>query len=412
MLSSYSYSALGTYQTCPRKFKFEYFEKPEIPKSITADTYMGNAVHRALDVLYRAPLGGAVIPLEEIIRFYRAEWEKPDRKYITVVNEYQTVDDYIEEGRNMLEVYYDKYKPFNLGKTIGTEINVRFRLENTPFNIKAKIDRLWKRNDNVIEICDYKTGRMPQEGVDDRSFYHQMGLYQLAVQAKFPHWEDIELVQYYLKFDEQIRRRLRADELDELKEQIRVTIIETIKAEQLDNFPTRESGLCGYCEYYKLCPAKRHRLVLEEEEGAEGSEKSTFKNAARRVDLFLTKHRRLGELKAEVEALKEDMVRFARDLGINKLTGSEGEVSVKISRSEKFITKTEEPQAFAELTGLVRKIGFEEYFKLDEKALMKEIYQKERLTPELLETFKKYVVVKEDKRVTPHHNKKDDDEKE
>jgi len=28
-------------------------------------------------------------------------------------------------------------------------------------------------------------------------------------------------------------------------------------------FPTRESALCGYCEYQQVCPARRHRFRVE-----------------------------------------------------------------------------------------------------------------------------------------------------
>ena len=409
MLPSYSYSALGTFQNCPRKFKFAYIEKIKLPKRVTADAYMGNAVHRTLDMLYRNPAGAAV-PLEDVIHFYLAEWEKPGKKDIVVINEYQTVDDYIEDGRKMLEFFYDKYKPFNQGKTIGTELNLQFELDNTPFKMKAKIDRLWKRDDKVIEICDYKTGRMPAEGVKDKSFYHQMGIYQMAVQTKYPHWEEIDLAQYFLKYDEIIRRRLRSDELDELKEEVRVTILETINAERLDDFPTVESGLCNYCEYFKYCPAKRHKLILDEEEAAETEEKATVEAAAERTDRYLELYNQARELKAEMEALKQDLIRFARELDMSKLVGEVGEVLIKINETEKFVTKTADPKAFAELTHLAREIGLEEFFKLDGRALMKEIYKKERLSPELLEAFKKFVINTEDTRVTARFKKDDTDD--
>ncbi|MBN1212350.1 MAG: PD-(D/E)XK nuclease family protein [candidate division Zixibacteria bacterium] len=409
MLSSYSYSALGTFQTCPRKYKFAYIEKIDLPKRITADAYMGNAVHRTLDMLYRNPVAAAV-PLEDIIRFYLAEWEKPDKKDIVVVNEYQTVDDYINDGRKMLEDFYDKYKPFNRGKTIGTELNLQFELDGTSFKMKAKIDRLWKRDDNVIEICDYKTGRMPAEGVKDKSFYHQMGIYQMAVRAKYPHWEEIDLAQYFLKYDEIIRRRLRPDELDELKEEVRTSILETINAERLDDFPTVESGLCNYCEYFKYCPAKRHKLLLDEEEAAGEKEKTSVEAAAERTDRYLEQYNQVRLLTAELEALKQDLIRFAKDLDLNKLVGKNGEVLIKISEAEKFVTKTADPKAFAELSHLAREIGLEEYFRLDGRALMKEIYKKERLSPEMLEVFKKFVVNTEETRVTARLKKDNIDE--
>ena len=412
MLSSYSYSALETFSTCPRKYKFQYLDRIDIPKRITADAYMGNAVHRTLDMLYRSQGESYTMPREELINSYLAEWEKPDKQFITVIGEHRTVEDYIAAGRKMLETYYDRYHPFTRGVTIGSEMNLRFEIEHngTRFALKAKIDRLWKRNDGVIEICDYKTGKMPQEGVRSKLFYHQMGLYQLAVQSKFPDWEEIELTQYFLRYDEVLRRRLRPDELDELAEQTRVNILETIEAERLNNFPAQESGLCHYCEFYDLCPAKRHKLILDAEEGADSGEKDSALVAAELADRFIEIDTQFKQLKAEHTALKEDLAKAAKDLSLDKFTGSGGEVMVKFNNAEKFVTKSDDPKASGELNALVRTLGMDEYFKLDESAFMRDIYKKERLAPELLDTLKKFVVTRESPRVTVRLNRQSEDE--
>ncbi|MFZ5979221.1 MAG: RecB family exonuclease [Candidatus Zixiibacteriota bacterium] len=412
MLSNYSYSALEAFLSCPRKYKFQYLDRVEVPKRITADAYMGNAVHRALDRLYQVQGEGYVMSREELLAVYLGEWEKPDKQYITVISEYQTVGDYIAAGQKMLETYYDKFHPFTQGVTIGSEMNLRFEIEHheTRFAIKAKIDRLWKRNDGVMEICDYKTGRMPQEGVQSKFFLHQMGLYQLAVQSKYPHWTDIELAQYFLKYDEVLRRRLRPDELDELQEQTRVNILETLQAERLDNFPPQEGGLCNYCEYYDLCPAKRHKLILEAEEGAGSEEKDSARVAAELTDRYIELYIQLKELEAEQGALREDLVRAAKDLKMGKFSGIDGEVIIKIGQTEKFITKSIDPKANSELNAMVRNLGMDEYFKLDESAFMREIYQKERLAPEILESLKKYIVTRESPRVSVRlHQSAEDD---
>jgi len=412
MLTNYSYSALETYLSCPRKYKFQYLDRIKVPKRITADAYMGNVVHRALDMLYRGQSDGYVLPREELLHIYLGEWEKPDKQYITVINEHQTVEDYIANGQKMLGTYYDKYHPFTQGVTIGSEMNLRFEIANheVSFPMKAKIDRLWKRNDGMIEICDYKTGRMPQEGIQSKLFYHQMGLYQLAVQSKYPHWEEIELAQYFLKYDEVLRRRLRSDELDELKEQTRVNIIETIHAERLDNFPPQESGLCNYCVYFKLCPAKRHKLILEAEEEADNEEKDSALTASELADKFIELDIQFREMKAEHQALKEDLVRAAKDLSLDNFSGTRGEVVVKITSKEKFVTKSADPKANGELNFLVRNLGMEEYFKLDENAFMRDIYQKERLAPDMLEMLKIFVVSKESPRITVRLNRSEDEE--
>ncbi len=66
-----------------------------------------------------------------------------------------------------------------------------------------------------------------------------------------------------------------------------------------------------------------------------------------------------------------------------------------MGRREEFVTKTENLQAYAELSHLARQFGLDAYFSLDGKALMKEIYQKRRLNEEQLAKLKQFVQEKE-----------------
>ena len=411
MPRTYSHNSLSTFRDCPRKFKFQYIEKPDIPRKLTADTYLGTAVHRVLAQAYKVASNGALLPLEKALGDYMAEWEKPERKYISVVNENLTVDDYIENGRKMLVRYYDKHQPFNQGVLLGAEMYLRFTLPGTEFPFMAIVDRLWKDADGVVQIIDYKTGsRLPQGGRDP-VFLNQMGLYRLGVAEKYPQFEEVELAQYFLKLDEVISYRPEPDQLDELAERLRGEILDILQAERLDNFPTQEGGHCTYCDYFGLCPAKRHKRILEQEEGAGGEEKNTMETASALAERYIELDARLKELKAEHQALKEDIITAAEELSLDKLYADSGEVTVKRSRSEKFITKSADPQAFAELSHLARSWQLDEHFELNTRTLMKDVYLKKRLEPERLEQLKGFVVESEEPRVTIR-KKRDTDEEE
>jgi acetone carboxylase gamma subunit len=85
---------------------------------------------------------------------------------------------------------------------------------------------------------------------------------------------------------------------------------------------------------------------------------------------------------------------------LSTLEGATGKINVKIDRKEKFVTKSEDGQAFADLSHLAREWQLDDYFVLDTHALMKELYQKKRLSTKQLETLKRYVLEKEESRVT------------
>jgi RecB family exonuclease len=154
MLGTYSHNSLDSFANCPRRFKFTYIDRTEVPDRVTADLYLGNAVHRALGRLYELASNSVAWSLDDMLAFYRSEWEKPDRAAIEVQKEFMAVDDYIRSGEKMLRNYYERFQPFEAVKVLGVELDLFGSLPGTPYRLRGRIDRLSKRPDGVIEIVD------------------------------------------------------------------------------------------------------------------------------------------------------------------------------------------------------------------------------------------------------------------
>jgi len=400
MLSGYSFSSLDTYHVCPRKFKYVYVDRVRAVPTVMADTYLGSAVHRVLRLLYELGADGILLSREDAVKEYLKQWEKLDRDQITVESEYYTVDDYIRIGQDMLVRHWERFKPFNKGTLLGAELNLTFQLPGTPFNFKCYVDRLWRREDDTVEICDYKTGQHLAQP-SDRRFFYQMGIYQLAVQTHYPQCNEIEVAQYYLRRDTIVNHRLRPDELDLLNEQLRLAVVETIQASRNDNFPAREGNHCSYCGFQQMCPAKAHRHLLEQEESAENQGQDSAQTLKEITDEFLSKYAQEKRVSAELEGLREKLVEAAKRHGMSRLDGNLGKVTVSVSRGGEFVTKTSDGEAFAELSALARQLGLEEYFKLDTRSLLKEVYHKQRLPEDQLKRLEEFMVDRERERVTP-----------
>ena len=67
---------------------------------------------------------------------------------------------------------------------------------------------------------------------------------------------------------------------------------------------------------------------------------------------------------------------------------------------EKFVTKSGDAAAFAELNHLVRELGLDDYLSVDGTALMKEIYARRRLSEEQLELLSRFVRTVDSARIT------------
>jgi len=405
MLKIFSHSALDCYRTCPRKFKFRYLEKPAVPDRVHVDAYLGSAVHRILRKLYDLGVDGVLMPLDKALQLYREEWEKVNREAIVIVNDFYTIDDYIRLGEEMLERHYNAYQPFKHGTLLKTEYNLVFELPHTSFKFRAIIDRLSRLDDGTVEICDYKTGKHITNP-SEPAFFHQMGLYQVAVQTNYPEYEKIELAQHFLRQDQVVRNRMTPDEIDVLIIQLKDEIHKIIQSEKLDDFPTLESNLCKYCEYINLCPAKRHAYLLEQEQAEDISEVSLEKRAYELASQFLTIHQKLSELKSLHENLRLDLIELSKETSWSSLKGKDGKVQISLPTKEEFVTKTEDSGEFAELCSLARQLGLDEYFSIDGRALMKDIYLKRRLTDEQLLQLSKFVRKKEKPRVVAKTDRK------
>ena len=401
-LARYSYSALDCYNSCPQKFKFEYVDKIKKESRQNAPALMGNIVHTALDNLYKLGADGIVMPVDDLKSFYKNEWESVGVENILVDSDFHTIDDYIRIGEEILIKYYEKHKPFNQSILLGTEQNLYFTLPGTDFPCKCRVDRMSKRDDGTIEIVDYKTGvRLAK--VSDSSYYYQMGLYQLAVMENYPDFKNIEVVQYFLRHEEAVTRKFSEEELDSLVVEFKDAILETIHAQQTGSFQPQESGLCRFCEYYDICPAKIHGKLLEQEDEATGEIPAlSLKELA---DTYIDKNSQMKVLKDELDALKEELKTAAKQYNISVFEGEDGKVSVAISNEYKFVTKTADFKKFADLSFLCREAGLEEFFSLDVNALMKEGFLKERFPEELAEKLKEYIEKREASRVTVRKTK-------
>jgi len=385
--TSYSKSKIETFGTCPRQYKFQYIEKAAVKKPVSVEAFLGDAVHRALERLYSFKLNLRVQPPGEMLEFYNKYWEGPDRDRIKVTRENLGVDDYIRVGAEALTKFYEQYVPFEDGVSLALEKNISFPLDpEERFVIRGKIDRLCRRPDGIVEIIDYKTNSsLPaQRSLEDDT---QMGLYQLGVKYLWPDFDRIELKQIFLRHGVSLSAVMDDDKLEEISYRTFQRILEIENARREDNFPPHESAICNWCVYFELCPAKRHRLALDDDIPVE-FDKSMGKEMAEKY-LNLSREKKL--LDSQLDALKQDIISFCAAVDITRLEGSGGHIKLSVSESETFPTKSDDENAYYEISALVREAGIEECFKLDQNILYKEFFVREKLPPALKERLQAFL---------------------
>ena len=246
-----SYSSLSTYETCPLKYKYQYVDRIQEPKS--KDQVFGTLIHSALQY-YHAP--ALLAPnFEQVLDFFVKRWNS------------EVFDSELEEraafteGVKILERYCQDNKPNDF--TV-VDLESRFSLEigdeaTGQHTLSGIIDRIDK-TETGYEIIDYKTTKkMPsQEKVDNDL---QLSIYLKAFLERYPKETEninhITVSLYYLKHGVKLSSTRTIEQLN----QIDGAFLEIIKAIESEQFDPVLNPLCDWCGYQKICPLWKHKFA-------------------------------------------------------------------------------------------------------------------------------------------------------
>lgn len=253
-MAIYSHSRLSTFEGCPRKYWFNYIEKPDIERVDTVEAFLGSRVHEALGELYERLQNGRLMSLEELLDWYETNWNRQWSDGVRIVRDTYTADDYLEVGRESLRKYYGGYHPFDQSQTLQLEGRITADLlGDGRYRLQGYIDRLSRRGDGGYEIHDYKTsGYVPTQEEADKD--RQLALYQIGVEAMWDDVKEVDLVWHYVRFGKEIRSRRTPEQIEALKSET-IAVIDEIESRGRAeaSFPTSRSRLCDWCEFRAIC---------------------------------------------------------------------------------------------------------------------------------------------------------------
>jgi len=218
------------------------------------------------------------------------EWDKNWHKDVFINKKGFTKEHYFKTGKTAIARYFERYKPFNDTQILGAEQLVTFKLGG--YTIRGFIDRIAKSAKGEYEIHDYKTSsRLPTQ--EDADADRQLALYQIAMEEMFGGVKKTKLVWHYLVFDQEIVSYRSPAQLKDLKDDT-IRLIKTIEGTK--EFECRPSGLCGWCDYEHLCPARSHLVKISKLLTNEYLNDSGVKLVSR-----------FGEIKEKIKELNEQV---------------------------------------------------------------------------------------------------------
>jgi hypothetical protein len=242
-------SKLGSYEDCPRRYRFTYVDRPAPPKGPPwAHNSLGASVHNALRGWYA--LDPARRTRSALPALLKATWVGEGYR-----DEAQEREVY---GRALgwLESYVDDLDPDD--EPLGVERTVAARTDTLA--LSGRVDRIDQRDGELV-IVDYKTGRAGLTP-DDARGSRALALYAIAASRVFRkpchrvelHHLPTGTVAAHDHTDDSLARHLRRAEATAAD----ITAADAALATGTppdDAFPAAPGPQCSWCDYRRSCPA-------------------------------------------------------------------------------------------------------------------------------------------------------------
>jgi putative RecB family exonuclease len=226
-----------------------------------------------------------------------------------------------------------------------------FYLDIDGIKLRGFIDRVDKLDSGGLAVIDYKTNKelfTADYLADDL----QLTIYQMAAEQT---WRlPVErLTLYHLRSNTACSCPPRGSQQIE---QTRRLVLEVAENIAQGRFPATENEYCP-CDFPEYCPYYRHKYETVAPQKT-GQERLPGMVAAEAVERYAGIQAQIKELQAQLEEAKQTIIEFCQAQGINRVFGSEHEITYKLMERAGYTE--DEVRAVLEAAGLWEKVlGFD-----------------------------------------------------
>jgi putative RecB family exonuclease len=240
-------SAVSEYENCPQQYKYRKIDKLPEPPSLDAER--GTLVHTVLQDLFEIPAAGRTV--ESAVDLLPSRWSAQLADKPALLEMVTNEKEWLDRASALLKTYFSLENPTTFEAT-HREMHLENDFDSNVY-LHGYVDRLDVAPTGEVRIVDYKTGKAPKPGWEEKA------LFQLRVYALL-YWKNngvlprlLQLI--YLGDGKLIKSNPTMAELESTEKVLRRVAKDIFISIEQDYWPPKPSRLCDWCYFKSICPA-------------------------------------------------------------------------------------------------------------------------------------------------------------
>jgi len=240
-------SAVSEYENCPQLYKYRKIDKLPEPPSLDAER--GTLIHTILQDLFEFPSQERTP--QTAIDLLPSRWAAQLEGKPALLEMVSSEKEWLDRASSLLQTYFTLENPSTFEPT-HREMHLEDDFDSDIY-LHGYVDRLDVAPTGEVRIIDYKTGKSPRPGWEDKA------LFQLRVYALL-YWKNtgvlprlLQLI--YLGDGRIVKSNPTMAEIESAEKVLRRVAQDILNSIEKKYWPPKPSRLCDWCYFKSICPA-------------------------------------------------------------------------------------------------------------------------------------------------------------
>lgn len=242
---------MNDFTNCPQLYKYRAIDLLPEPPSIDAER--GKLIHSVLEDIFELPAPARTI--QSAIDLLTPAWARQLAKTPELAALVLDEKEWMDRAQALLTNYFTLENPTSFEATYR-ELHLERDISEEIY-LHGYVDRLDVAPTGEVRIVDYKSGKSPKPGWEEKALF-QLRIYALLYwknQGVLPRM--LKLI--YLGDVKTIESTPTEAQLISAEKKLENIGAEILSAIESNDFPTRKSKLCDWCFFKAICPAHRSK---------------------------------------------------------------------------------------------------------------------------------------------------------